>query len=103
MKTNTKKLFGAVVCTAAVLAFTTVTTQAANLLVDPGFEAPAYGQPNPIPVPGGVGGGWAAFQGNLTTTADSLWASVLGSLGQYLESIGRLSNRECYCGTAGTT
>lgn len=35
----------------------------ANLLTDPGFESGAPGQPNPIPVPGGVGGGWAVFNG----------------------------------------
>ena len=56
-------------CLAAGLAFTALTTQAQNLLVDPSFEAAAFGQPNPIPVPGGVGGGWAAFQGNLTAAA----------------------------------
>ncbi len=61
-----KKVISIGACLVAVL---TLSSQAQNLLVDPSFEAPAFGQPNPIPVPGGVGGGWAAFQGNLTTPA----------------------------------
>jgi hypothetical protein len=38
-------------------------TAQANLLTDPGFESGAPGQVNPIPIPGGVGGGWAVFNG----------------------------------------
>jgi hypothetical protein len=60
---------GSMTCLAAAIAFATATAQAQNLLVDPSFEAATFGQPNPIPVPGGVGGGWAAFQGNLTVAA----------------------------------
>jgi hypothetical protein len=50
------------------LALAVSTAQAQNLLVDPGFEAPVFGQPNPIPVPGGVNGGWAGFGASLTTS-----------------------------------
>src|ERR1039458_2508771 len=50
-------------CFAALLAFTATTAQARNLLTDPGFESGAPGQLNPIPIPGGVGGGWAVFNG----------------------------------------
>ena len=60
---------GSATCLAAVLALTASTTQAQNLLVDPGFESGAPGQPNPIPLPGGVGGGWAAFNGAAFSTA----------------------------------
>jgi hypothetical protein len=60
---------GSAACLAAVLALTTSTTQAANLLVDPGFESGAPGQPNPIPIPGGAGGGWAVFNGASYSTA----------------------------------
>ena len=66
---------GSAACLAAVLALTASTTQAQNLLVDPGFESGVAGQPNPIPLPGvitvgnptgalnGVGGGWTVFNG----------------------------------------
>src|ERR1035441_4626830 len=60
---------GSATCLAAVLALTASTTQAQNLLTDPGFEFGAPGQPNPIPVPGGVGGGWAVFNGATYSTA----------------------------------
>ena len=50
-------------CLAAVLSLAPSTTQAQNLLVDPGFESGAPGQNNPIPIPAGVGGGWAVFNG----------------------------------------
>jgi hypothetical protein len=60
---------GSVTCLAAVLALAASTTQAQNLLVDPGFESGATGQPNPIPIPGGVGGGWAVFNGATYSTA----------------------------------
>jgi hypothetical protein len=66
---NPTKLLASVVCMAGALAASTGTTLAQNLLVDPSFEGAAFGQPNPIPVPGGAGGGWAAFSGNLTTAA----------------------------------
>jgi hypothetical protein len=65
----TIRTLGSMTCMAAAIAFTAATAQAQNLLVDPSFEAAAFGQPNPIPVPGGAGGGWAAFQGNLTIAA----------------------------------
>lgn len=55
-------------CLTAALALGISTTQAQNLLVDPNFEASAFGQPNPIPVPGGVGGGWGAFGATITTS-----------------------------------
>src|ERR1035441_3260245 len=54
---------GSATCLAAVLALAASTTQARNLLNDPGFESGAPGQPNPIPLPGGAGGGWAVFNG----------------------------------------
>ena len=60
---------GSATCLAAVLALTASTTQAQNLLVDPGFESGVAGQSNPIPVPGGVGGGWAVFNGATYSTA----------------------------------
>ena len=56
-------------CLAALLAFTATTAQAQNLLVDPGFESGAPGQPNPIPLPGGAGGGWTVFNGAGYSTA----------------------------------
>jgi hypothetical protein len=54
---------------AAALALSVSTTQAQNLLVDPGFESGMFEQPNPIPIPGGVNGGWASFGGSITTAA----------------------------------
>lgn len=60
---------GSIACLAAALAFTALSAQAQNLLVDPGFESGVFGQPNPIPVPGGVGGGWAAFGSTISTTS----------------------------------
>src|SRR5664279_1284665 len=54
---------------AAVIVLTASTTQAANLLTDPGFESGAPGQPNPVPLPGGAGGGWAVFNGAGYSTA----------------------------------
>jgi hypothetical protein len=61
MKMFSKVVTGVVGMTAA-LALTSTTAQA-NLLIDPGFESGAPGQPNPIPLPGGAGGGWAVFNG----------------------------------------
>jgi hypothetical protein len=55
-------------CSAAALALTASTAQSANLLVDPGFESGAPAQPNPILIPGGVGGGWAVFNGATFST-----------------------------------
>jgi len=85
-----RQLFGLSVCAAGVLAFSAATALAQNILVDPSFEAAAYGQPNPIPVPGGVGGGWAAFQGNLTTDiphtglqSTTLWDNTWNPSGVY--------------------
>jgi PEP-CTERM motif len=65
------KVISSAIGMAAVLAFSTSSTQAQNLLVDPGFESGAPGQPNPIPVPGGVGGGWAVFNGAAYSTAQA--------------------------------
>jgi hypothetical protein len=62
MKQTTKLLMSAVAIVAA-LGFTAATTQAQNLLTDPGFESGAPGQINPIPLPAGAGGGWAVFNG----------------------------------------
>jgi PEP-CTERM motif len=56
-------------CCVAVLALTVSTAQAQNLLVDPSFESGVFAQPNPILVPGGVGGGWAQFGATITTAA----------------------------------
>ena len=84
-----KTTFGIIVST-AVLALTVSTAPAVNLLVDPGFEAVAFGQPNPIPVPGGVGGGWGAFQANLSTVdvfagsqSAALWDNTWNPSGVY--------------------
>jgi hypothetical protein len=60
---------GSAACLAAVLVITTSTAQAQNVLVDPSFESGVFAQPNPIPVPSGVGGGWAAFGGSISTAA----------------------------------
>src|SRR3974377_1639549 len=66
---QTHKLLLSVACIAGALALTTATTQAAsNLLIDPGFESGVAGQPNPIPIPGGAGGGWAGFNGATYST-----------------------------------
>jgi hypothetical protein len=76
MKTSIGAI-GSTACLAAALAFTTSTTQAQNLLTDPGFESGAPGQPNPIPIPAGVGGGWAVFNGATYSTAHpetGLWS-----------------------------
>jgi PEP-CTERM motif len=56
-------------CLAVGLALTASTAQAQNILVDPGFESGAFGQNNPIPVPGGVGGGWGAWGASISTAA----------------------------------
>jgi hypothetical protein len=65
--------FGA--CLVAALA---LNTQAQNLLVDPTFTETSFDQPNPIPIPGGVNGGWAGFGATLTgansvNLADNTW------------------------------
>jgi hypothetical protein len=63
----------------------------ANLLTDPGFESGAPSQPNPIPIPGGVGGGWAVFNGASFSAA----AAETGSWGiQETEGIGQAWNFE---------
>jgi hypothetical protein len=65
------ELIGGSIAMAAALTLG-LSAQAQNLLVDPGFESGVIPQPNPIPVPGGVGGGWAAFGGSIVTpTANS--------------------------------
>jgi hypothetical protein len=76
MKTSLGAI-GSTACLAAALALTTSTTQAQNLLTDPGFESGAPAQPNPIPVPGGAGGGWTVFNGATYSTAHpetGLWS-----------------------------
>lgn len=62
------RAFGSFVGLAAALALSAATVQAQNLLTDPGFESGTPGQPNPIPLPGGVGGGWAVFNGAAYST-----------------------------------
>jgi hypothetical protein len=82
---------GSATCLAAALAFTAATTQAANLLVDPGFESGAPGQNNPIPIPAGVGGGWAVFNGAAYSQAHP----EFGSWGiQEIQGIGQAWNFE---------
>jgi hypothetical protein len=69
--TYMKKTVGTItsgISLAAALLLSAATTQA-NLLIDPGFESGAPGQPNPIPLPGGAGGGWAVFNGATFSTA----------------------------------
>ena len=67
MKITTKILSSGIGVVAA-FALSVSSTQA-NLLVDPGFESGAPGQVNPIPLPGGAGGGWAVFNGAAFSTA----------------------------------
>ena len=66
-----KEIIGGSVATALSLTLTLSVQASANLLVDPDFEAEglanAWDQPNPIPIPGGVGGGWANFGGSFVT------------------------------------
>src|ERR1035438_2025647 len=82
---------GSATCLAAVLALAASTTQARNLLNDPGFESGAPGQPNPIPLPGGAGGGWAVFNGAGYSTAHP----ETGSWGiQEIQGIGQAWNFE---------
>ena len=57
------------VASAAALGLAAATAQAQNYLTDPGFESGAPGQNNPIPIPAGVGGGWAVFNGAGYSTA----------------------------------
>jgi hypothetical protein len=62
--------FGSTAGLAVALVLTASTTQAAqNLLKDSAFESGAPGQTNPIPIPSGVGGGWAVFGGAIYSTA----------------------------------
>ena len=63
------KVIRRVIGVAAGVALSASTVQAQNLLIDPGFESGAPGQANPIPIPGGVGGGWAVFNGAAYSTA----------------------------------
>jgi hypothetical protein len=66
---QTRNLLVSVACIAGALTLATATTQAAsNLIVDPSFESGVAGQPNPIPIPGGAGGGWAVFNGAAFST-----------------------------------
>lgn len=88
---QTKKLLVSAICIAGSLVLTAATAQAANLLVDPGFESGAAGQPNPIPLPGGVGGGWAVFNGASFSQAHP----EFGSWGiQEIQGIGQAWNFE---------
>ena len=69
---NMKAILGTIgcaTCLAAALALSSSTTQGANLLIDAGFESGAPTQPNPVPLPGGVGGGWATFNGATFSTS----------------------------------
>jgi hypothetical protein len=76
MKMSPKVITGAIGM-AAALALSVSTTQAQNLLVDPGFEA-APSQPNPILLPGGVNGGWSATFNGANYTAASAETGNLG-------------------------
>jgi PEP-CTERM motif len=89
---QTRNLLVSVACIAGALAFAVATSQAAsNLLVDPGFESGAPGQPNPIPIPGGAGGGWAVFGGATYSQAHP----EFGSWGiQEMQGIGQAWNFE---------
>ena len=58
---------GSATCLAAVLALTVSTTQAQNLLVNPGFDNPAQFTATPIAV-GGQNQGWALFGATGTST-----------------------------------
>jgi hypothetical protein len=83
------KVIGSAIGVAAALALSISTTQAASILVDPGFESGAPGQPNPIPLPGGAGGGWAVFNGAAYANA----AAETGSWGlQEIQGIGQQWN-----------
>jgi hypothetical protein len=83
------KFIGSAIGVAAALALSISTTQAANILVDPGFESGAFGQLNPIPLPGGVDGGWAGFNGAVYANA----AAETGSWGlQEMQGIGQAWN-----------
>lgn len=62
------KVIGTSLGMAAALALS-ASTSYANLLTDPGFESGAPGEPNPILLPGGAGGGWAVFNGAAYSTA----------------------------------
>jgi hypothetical protein len=88
---QTYKLLLSVACSMGALAMTAATTQAANLLIDPGFESGVAAQPNPIPIPGGAGGGWAVFNGATYSKAHP----EFGSWGiQEIQGIGQAWNFE---------
>ena len=69
MKIGKYIIYGAVAVATAVVLGQSV--QAQNLLVDGNFQAEgaanAFDQPNPIPIPGGIGHGWAGWTCNLTS------------------------------------
>lgn len=64
------KVIGTSIGMAAALALS-ASTSYANLLTDPGFESGAPGEPNPILLPGGAGGGWAVFNDAAYSTAQA--------------------------------
>jgi hypothetical protein len=64
------KVIGTSLGMAAALALS-ASTSYANLLTDPGFESGAPGEPNPILLPGGAGGGWAVFNDAAYSTAQA--------------------------------
>lgn len=84
------KMFPKAIGVAAALALSVSMTHA-NLLTDPGFESGIPGQPNPIPLPSGAGGGWAVFNGAAYANA----AAETGSWGlSAMEGIGSAWNFE---------
>jgi len=67
MKIGKHIIYGAVAVAAAVAL--SLSVQAQNLLVDPNFSiagaANAFEQPNPIPIPAGISGGWGNWASGL--------------------------------------
>jgi hypothetical protein len=73
MKTVKHIIYASVaVATAVVLSLSVRAQDPPNLLVDGNFQAEgaanAFDQPNPIPLPSGISGGWAGWTCNLTST-----------------------------------
>ena len=83
------KIFGSSVAVAVALAAGASTTQAANLLANPGFDNPAGFTANPITV-AGVNQGWATFGGGGSSAPSDMSASTdspLSAPGALLESL----------------